>query len=99
MSLAFTRVSMKLFSGTPGQVYRMTLVAAPALQFISITPDLQTGNVKLEWERYTGQAQVELATNVPGPYFPLSSVTTNLSFTDEGALTNLPQSFYRLRQY
>ena len=92
-------ITMDQTNGTPAQLYQLTLVAVPALQFISISPDQKRGDVSVQWEGNAAQAQLELATNVTGPYFPLSPITTKSSFTDVGALTNRPQSFYRLRQY
>jgi hypothetical protein len=85
-------------NGTPGQVYSLMLIAVPALQFRAIIPDRQTGNVRLEWDSNGGQAQLERATAVAGPYSPIPPITTGLSFTDRGALTN-QSLFYRLRQY
>ncbi len=85
-------------NGTPGQVYSLLLIAVPALQFRAIIPDRQAGDVRLQWDGNGGQAQLERARAVGGPYSPISPITTDLSFTDRGALTN-QSSFYRLRQY
>jgi len=85
-------------NGTETQVYSLKLIAAPALQFRAIIPDRQTGDVRLQWDSNGGQAQVERAAAVAGPYSPISPITTDLSFTDVGALTN-HALFYRLRQY
>ncbi len=85
-------------NGTPGQVYSLLLIAVPALQFRAIIPDRQAGDVRLQWDGNGGQAQLERARAVGGPYSPISPITTDLSFTDRGALTN-KSLFYRLRQY
>jgi hypothetical protein len=92
------QISLSQTNGTLSQVYLLTIVAAPALQFRSITADRRSGNLQLDWEEHGAQAQVEWATNVVGPYIPLSGITTELSFTHVGALTNR-QAFYRLRRY
>jgi len=86
-------------NGTPAQVYHLALVAVPALRFLSINPDQKSGDVRLDWDANGSLAQLESATNFSGPYFPLSPITTNTSFTDVGALTNRSQTFYRLRQH
>jgi hypothetical protein len=43
--------------------------------------------------------QLERATNVVGPYVPVSPITTDTLFLDAGALTNQPWAFYRLHQW
>ncbi len=43
--------------------------------------------------------QLERATNVAGPYVPVSPIATDTLFLDAGVLTNQPQSFYRLQQW
>ncbi len=93
------RITVDQTNGTPAQVYHLTLVAVPVLQFLSIIPDHKTGDVRLVWEANSNLAQLEWATNVSGPYSPLSAITSQTSFTDPGALTNRSQTFYRLRQY
>jgi hypothetical protein len=85
-------------NGTETQLYSLLLIAAPALQFRAIIPDPQTGDVRLQWDSNGGQAQLERATAVAGPYTPISPITTSLTFTDRGALTN-QSLFYRLCQY
>jgi hypothetical protein len=85
-------------NGTASTVYSLNLVAEPALQFRAIIPDYQTTNVILKWDSNGRQAQVERAVDVVGLYSPLSTITTNQTFTDVGALTNR-SLFYRLRQY
>jgi hypothetical protein len=85
-------------NGTITKVYSLALVAVPALQFRAIIPDRKTGNVHLQWDSNGGQAQVERAGVVGGPYSPISPITTDQTFTDMGALTNRAL-FYRLHQY
>jgi hypothetical protein len=92
------QIDLSQTNGTEAQVYYLNLVAAPALQFRSITPDMRTGNLRLEWEGQTGQVQVERASSAEGPYFPLSPLPSGTSFVDPGALTNELRYFYRLRQ-
>jgi hypothetical protein len=85
-------------NGTATKLYSLKLVAVPALQFRAIMPDRQTGNIRLQWDSNGGQAQLERARLVEGPYAPISPITTSETFTDMGALTNRAL-FYRLRQY
>ncbi len=85
-------------NGTAFKLYSLNLVAEPAVQFRAIIPDSRSGNITLEWDSNGKQAQVERAEKVEGPYSPMSSITTNQTFTDVGALTNRA-AFYRLRQY
>ena len=92
-------VNVDQTNGTPAKVYRLALVAVPALQFVALTPDRRTGHVRLQWDGNAGHVQVERAATVQGPYQPLSPITTDTSFTDPGALTNRWPAFYRLRQY
>jgi hypothetical protein len=93
------RINVSQTNGTLAQVYRLTLVDAPGLEFVSVQADRQTGDVRLTWAEHGRQAQVEWATNVAGPYSPLSSITSDLSYTHLGILTNRSQTFYRLRQH
>ncbi len=86
-------------NGTFVQVYHLKLAATPApLQFLSITPDRQSGNLQLTWDAGGSTVQVERASNAGGPYSPLGSPTSDSSFVDVGVLTNQSQYFYRLRQ-
>jgi hypothetical protein len=93
------QISVDQTNGTPAQLYHLKLVAAPALQFLSIMPELQTGNLRLEWEGNGGQVRLERAENVDGPYSALTPITTDQAFEDVGVLTNRTRYFYRLRQY
>ncbi len=93
------QISVSQTNGTPAQVYLLTLVAAPVLQFRSIVADRRTGDVRLAWTETGHPAQVQWATNVAGPYAPLSAITSDLAYTHVGVLTNRSQAFYRLRQY
>ena len=43
--------------------------------------------------------QIEKATNVLGPWLPLSPILVEPPFTDPGTLSNFHQGFYRLRQW
>lgn len=83
-------------NSAPAHIYHLAIVAVPVPQLLSIIPDFQTGNVRLEWDAYGATVQVERASGIGGPYIPLVPITTNSSFTDSGALTNSSQFFYRL---
>jgi len=85
-------------NGTPGQVYHLKCLAVPMPQFVSIIPDFNLGNIRLEWTANGQKIQVEKADNVNGPYTALGPVTTDQAYTDIGSLNNQTQSFYRLRQ-
>ena len=75
----------------------MAIVAAPAPRLLSVMPDAQTGNVRLQWQAYDA-VQLDRATAVTGPYSPVATNLTSQSFVDVGALTNQSQLYYRLRQ-
>jgi hypothetical protein len=92
-------VSVDQTNGTPAQVYHLTLVAIPVPAIRAPVVDYSSGSVRLEWEAYGGEFQVERAPQAGGPYVGLAPATTNSSFTDAGVLTNQPQAFYRLRQF
>lgn len=71
----------------------------PADRCTGITPDPATGSLTLQ---FTGQGrvwQLERAGALPGPWTPVSPITTELPLTDYGVLTNLPRAFYRLREW
>jgi hypothetical protein len=93
------QVKVDQTNSTPAQLYSLTLVAVPAPHINSIVPDLPTGNVLLKWDQNMGSFQLERASNVLGPYSAVTAITTNLSFTDVGVLTNSTQFFYRLRPF
>jgi hypothetical protein len=57
------------------------------------------GSAGLAWQSQGRVFQVERASNVTGPFQPLSPMLPDLSFDDPGALTNRVQSYYRLRQW
>jgi hypothetical protein len=92
-------ISVDQTNGTPGQVYYLTLVAVPVPKVRSLAPDPRTGTVHLEWDGNGGSFQVERAASIGGPFSTVTPITTNSSFTDVGVLTNLPQVFYRVRQF
>jgi hypothetical protein len=71
----------------------------PADRCIALLADPATGNLTLQ---FTGQGrvwQLLRAAALPGPWTPVTPITTDLPLTDFGALTNLPQGFYRLRAW
>jgi len=71
----------------------------PALRCTGVLPQPATGNVTLQWEGSGRVFQLEKATNILGPWLPLSPILVEPPVTDIGALTNAPQGFYRLRQW
>jgi hypothetical protein len=86
-------------NGTPAKVYHLALIAVPVPQISSIVTDRQTGNVRIDWEASGGMLQLQRATDVLGPYSPVTPITTNVTFTDVGVLTNSPHLFYRLQPF
>jgi len=96
---AWTQIGISVFqtNGTDWEEYSMAIVAAPAPRFLSLMPDTQSGSVHLQWQAYDA-VQLERATAVSGPYFPVATNLTSQSFVDVGALTNQHQIYYRLRQ-
>jgi hypothetical protein len=79
-------------------MYSLELFAAPAPRFTAIKPDIQSGNVRLEWAADGQKMLLERAEGVEGPYLPVVSIAAETSYTDTGVLTNRTQYFYRLRQ-
>jgi len=74
-------------SGTGSQPFRLT----------SITPDLKTGNVTLQWLGPGQQFQVLRATAVTGPFTPIGAPQPGTSYTDPGILKTNASAFYRIR--
>ncbi len=71
----------------------------PADHATAITPDPATGNLTLQFAGLGRVWQLERASTLPGPWTPVSPITTDLPLPDAGALTNLPHAFYRLREW
>jgi hypothetical protein len=71
----------------------------PALRCTGIIPQPATGDVVLQWEGSGRVFQLEKATNILGPWLPLSPILLGPPVTDTGTPTNAPQGFYRLRQW
>ncbi len=96
---AWPRIGVSVFqtNGTAWEEYSLAIVAVPAPRLLSVRPDAQTGNVRLEWQAYDA-VQLERATTVTGPYFPVATNLTAQSFLDVGALPKQTQLYYRLRQ-
>ncbi len=92
------RIGLDQTNGTFVQVYRLDLVAAPALRLVSLNPNLQTGDLRVEWAGETGPVQLEGATYAEGPYLPIGSKLAGGTFLVVGALTNHSQFYFRLRQ-
>jgi hypothetical protein len=70
---------------------------APAPDFTRIRRQEATGPVELEWRGDGRVWQVLRATNVLGPWLPLSPISPDSTFNDVGAAA--VQSFYRLTQW
>jgi hypothetical protein len=85
-------------NGTLPRLYRLRLIASPVPQFSSVSAVASTATVRLEWESYGGAVQVERARSVDGPYSIIASNVTAQALEDIGVLTNVVQSYYRLRQ-
>jgi hypothetical protein len=62
------------------------------------TADPSSG-ASLSWKGQGRAFQVQGADTPMGPFEPVSSIMPDLIFEDAGALTNRPQSFYRVRQW
>jgi hypothetical protein len=58
-----------------------------------------TGNIILQWDAQGRLFQLEKATDILGPYRPISLLSLTPQFVDPGAITNQAHSFYRLRQW
>ncbi len=97
---AWPRIGVSAFqtNGTDWEEYSLAIIAAPAPRFLSVVPEAQTGNVRLQWQVYDA-VQLERATTVTGPYSPVATNLTNQSYLDVGALTNQSQLYYRLWQH
>lgn len=94
------QINVEQTNGTISQVYYLTLIAVPVPQLRVQIPQVQTGDVRLEWDDHGAKFQLERTTNVGGPYLPLTpNKPTASPFTDVGVVTNQPQFFYRLRQF
>jgi hypothetical protein len=61
--------------------------------------DQPTSGLTIRWEGGARVFQVEKATNVLGPWQPISAILTDSSVTDPGALRPNAKSFYRIRQW
>jgi hypothetical protein len=61
--------------------------------------DPATGDLTMSWETKGRLHQLEKAVSVEGPWLPLGPITSELLFTDPGAITSGPQAFYRLREW
>jgi len=84
-------------NGTPSQVYRLHIVAAPVPQFTSIIPERPAGDVRLSWVANGQPVQLERSASVNGTFMALTAATTNQTYIDPGVLTNHASYYYRLR--
>jgi hypothetical protein len=88
-------------SPTASQPLYIVTDAAPPAQppRLPIQVNTVTGSAGLAWQGQGRVFQVESATDITGPFQPLSPILPNLSFDDPGTLTNRARSYYRLRQW
>jgi len=93
------QINVEQTNGTISQVYYLTLIAVPVPQLRVQIPQVQPGDVRLEWDDLGAKFQLERASSAGGPYLPLKPQPTESPFTDVGVVTNQPQFFYRLRQF
>jgi hypothetical protein len=101
MGTAWPKIQIEVdqTNGTPSRVFHLKILATPAPRLLTITPDFQLGNIRLDWTANGQKVQVEKAEDVNGPYTALGPITTDQTYTDVGAFGNRTQSYYRLRQW
>jgi hypothetical protein len=73
--------------------------AAGSLRCTAPVLDRNTGSVILGWRGPGRVFQVEKATNVPGPWQPISPILTEPPVIDLEAATQTPHGFYRIREW
>ena len=73
--------------------------AAAQTKIVEIKPDLAAGSLTVRWQGQGQQYQLEKATEVSGPYNPVSPKQSELFYTDPGVLKGAARSFYRVRQF
>ena len=73
---------------------------APVIvRITSVTADPVSGDVVLQWEGPDATYQVERAASVTGPFTPIGSAQSALTYTDVGVLkTGNASAFYRIRR-
>ncbi len=64
-------------------------------QFTNAPP----GSLAFQWTGGGRVVQLERATNLTGPFVPLSPIIPDTTCVDAGTLTNQSQGFYRLHQW
>ena len=85
-------------------LFLVTDVAAPpaaagSLRCAAPLLDRNTGSVILGWRGPGRVFQVEKATNVLGPWQPISPILTEPPVIDVGAITKTTNGFYRVREW
>jgi hypothetical protein len=85
-------------------LFIVTDVAAPpaaagSLRCAAPLLDQKTGNVTLNWKGSGHVYQVEKATNILGPWQPISPILTEPPVIDVGAITKTTNGFYRVREW
>jgi hypothetical protein len=66
---------------------------------IKATVDRTTGLLTLSWKGAGREFQVERATEVTGPWEPVSPIIADLSYEDPQSITASGRAFYRVRQW
>ncbi|HTI73167.1 MAG TPA: hypothetical protein VMF06_24545 [Candidatus Limnocylindria bacterium] len=69
----------------------------PAPQFTGVHPSIATGSVDLDWKGTGHVFQLLRATEISGPYEPISPIIPDTHFTDSGGIAG--SVFYRLLQW
>lgn len=65
----------------------------------SVSLDQSKGQLRLEWDAPGRVAQLEMATNVTGPYLPVGAIDTVGCFTNTTIPATNPAAYLRLKQW
>ena len=68
-------------------------------QFTLLQADPAEGSLRLAWQGGGRVFQIERTLSLAVPFAALGPIDTNLSFIDQGILTQQPRAFYRVRQW
>ncbi len=69
---------------------------APAAS-LALQVERENGKVRLQWDNKGRAFQLEKATEVQGPYLPITAILTDSAFDLLESLSEQPRGFYRLR--
>jgi len=72
---------------------------APVPRLVSIGPGGQPGAIRMQWDGAGRVFQLEKASEVTGPFRPVSPLVPGLGWTDYGETLTNSRAFYRLRQW